>query len=337
MLSKKLFCGLAASALVAAGAVAAAGTATASTTETAASGSGSTVTVHHLPQQKSSAAGWSAERMLNAVGESVLAEKAAERWSAQNVLRPAALDADNAPLSIPGTAPSAPAAVAPAAEAAPSAANENPVPHIGKVFFTLGGQDYVCSGNSVVSGNDSVVSTAGHCLNEGPGSFASEFVFVPAYENGSAPYGQWPAETLYAPTAWIQQGDMSVDTAFAVLAEQGGQSLADAVGASGVQFNAPTGQQYTAYGYPAASPFNGQTLKSCSGTATPDSINPGFGTQGIPCDMTGGSSGGPWFINATHGGYQNSVNSYGYGGVNAMFGPRWANVIQDSYEAASQH
>ena len=45
----------------------------------------------------------------------------------------------------------------------------SPVSHIGKVFFTLGGVDYVCSANSVTSANGNTVSTAGHCLNEGPG------------------------------------------------------------------------------------------------------------------------------------------------------------------------
>jgi V8-like Glu-specific endopeptidase len=35
------------------------------------------------------------------------------------------------------------------------------------------------------------VSTAGHCVNEGPGDFATNWAFVPAYNNGSAPFGTW--------------------------------------------------------------------------------------------------------------------------------------------------
>ncbi|WP_144717629.1 trypsin-like serine peptidase [Agrococcus jejuensis] len=210
----------------------------------------------------------------------------------------------------------------------------SPVSHIGKVFFTLGGLDYVCSANSVTSANGNTVSTAGHCLNEGPGDFASEFVFVPAYENGSAPYGQWPAVELVAPTQWTDGGDINYDTGFAVVASQGGRTLAATVGASGVSFNQSTGLSYTLYGYPAASPFDGETLQQCAGTASRDRIG-GTTSQGVSCDMTGGSSGGPWFIGSGSGGVQNSVNSFGYNtqpGV--MYGPYWGSVIQGAYQSA---
>jgi hypothetical protein len=43
------------------------------------------------------------------------------------------------------------------------------------------------------------------------------------------------------------------------------------------------------------------------------------GGQGIPCDMAGGSSGGPWLI--TNNTVLNPVNSFGYQGLrNVMFG-----------------
>lgn len=214
------------------------------------------------------------------------------------------------------------------------ATQESPVSHIGKVFFTLGGSDYVCSGNSVVSANESTVSTAGHCLNEGPGSFATRWVFAPAYENGNAPYGTFAATELVAPTEWSNGGDITYDTGFAVVGTSGGSNLSDAVGASGVAFNQARGQYYTAYGYPAASPFNGQTLQSCKGYASDDP----FGqtqSQGIPCNMTGGSSGGPWFLGSGSDGYQNSVNSFGYSSVrDTMFGPYWGSVIQQAYQTA---
>jgi len=38
----------------------------------------------------------------------------------------------------------------------------------GKVFFTMGGSNYVCSGTATTSSNADVVTTAGHCLNEAP-------------------------------------------------------------------------------------------------------------------------------------------------------------------------
>lgn len=67
-----------------------------------------------------------------------------------------------------------------------------------------------------------------------------------------------------------------------------------------------------------------------------DPYNPQFTTQGISCNMTGGSSGGPGFIGTSSSGYQHSVNSYGYGGNSTkMFGPYWGTVIQGAYQSAS--
>ncbi len=212
---------------------------------------------------------------------------------------------------------------------------ERPVSHIGKVFFTLGGSNYVCSGNSVAAANKSTVSTAGHCLNEGPGAFATQFTFVPAYENGNAPYGKWTAIELYAPTQWTTGGDLKYDTGFAVVASKNGSTLSDTVGSSGVAFNQARGLNYTLYGYPAAPPFTGETLQSCSGKAGQDTTGT-TGAQQVPCDMTGGSSGGPWFIGNGSTGIQNSINSFGYViQPNAMYGPYWGAVIESTYNAAS--
>ncbi|MEC5190255.1 MULTISPECIES: trypsin-like serine peptidase [unclassified Arthrobacter] len=274
---------------------------------------------------------WTEERMRTAIPGDVLADKAVQRGARAK----AAL---NRPAEV--GAPSTVEALAPSVQSreiqTKANASETPVKHIGKIFFTLGGANYVCSGNSVSSANKSTVSTAGHCVNEGPGAFATKFTFVPAYLNGAAPYGKWTARALYAPTQWSSGGDMTYDTGFAVLNTLNGQKLADVVGASGVQFNAARGLSYKSYGYPAAAPFNGESLKSCSGTATDDSYNPQFKTQGIPCNMTGGSSGGPWFIGSSSTGYQNSVNSYGYGtNSTTMYGPYWGSVIQQTYGTAA--
>ena len=212
-----------------------------------------------------------------------------------------------------------------------NAASESPVSHIGKVFFTLSGRNYVCSANSVSATNGSVVSTAGHCVHGGKGKFASRWIFVPAYENGAAPYGQWAATSFSAPTQWTKGGDITYDTGFVKVAPLNGRTLAQAVGASAVAFNQARGLAYEAFGYPAAAPFDGQTLKSCAGTATADPYGQ-TQSQGIPCDMTGGSSGGPWFLGS---GAQNSLNSFGYNNIpNVMFGPYYGSVAQTAYAAA---
>jgi hypothetical protein len=263
---------------------------------------------------------WTTDRMRSAIPGDVLAGKALERGKSSSM----------APVEKGSSTKVA------ATKGKPTIAkDETPVKHIGKVFFTLASVNYVCSGNAVTSGNKSTVSTAGHCVNEGPGAFATNFVFVPAYLNGAAPYGKWTAKALYAPTEWSSNGDMQYDTGFAVMNQFNGQYLSDVVGASGVQFNAARGLTYTSYGYPAASPFNGESLKSCTGKAANDPNNPQFNTQGISCDMTGGSSGGPWFIGTGSDGLQNSINSYGYSGSRVMYGPYWGSVIEQTYTSAA--
>ncbi|MDQ0770130.1 hypothetical protein QF031_002879 [Pseudarthrobacter defluvii] len=271
---------------------------------------------------------WSPERMQSAVPGDTLAGKALERGNRSS----AALVEKGKPATTKGIKGTK------GTKGKPTIAqSEDPVSHIGKVFFTLGGANYVCSGNAVTSTNSSTVATAGHCVNEGPGAYATNFIFVPAYENGAAPYGKWTAKALYAPTQWVANGDMTFDTGFAVMnRDSNGDRLTDVVGGSGTAFNQARGLAYTSYGYPAASPFNGETLKSCTGTASDDANNPQFGTQGIPCDMTGGSSGGPWFIGEGSDGLQNSINSYGYNGSSVMYGPYWGTVIQDTFKRAAK-
>jgi hypothetical protein len=202
----------------------------------------------------------------------------------------------------------------------------------GKVFFTLGGVNYVCSGTATSSSNRDVVTTAGHCVNEGPGAFATNWAFVPAYNSGSRPYGTWTARTLVTTSAWANQGDINYDGGFAVMNTLNGQHLTDVVGGQGIGFNLARHLSYTSYGYPAAPPFTGETLQSCSGTAFDDTYG-GTQSQGIPCNMTGGSSGGGWI---TGGSTLNSVNSFGYTSVkNVMFGPYFGSQIQSAYSTAS--
>ena len=76
---------------------------------------------------------------------------------------------------------------------APRSASRPPIPFTryepatynpahGKVFFSDGAANYVCSGTALSSGNQSVVWTAGHCVNEGPGGFYTNWAFVPGLQ-----------------------------------------------------------------------------------------------------------------------------------------------------------
>ncbi|HET6549221.1 MAG TPA: hypothetical protein VFG79_12220 [Solirubrobacter sp.] len=173
---------------------------------------------------------------------------------------------------------------------------QQPTSTHGKVFFTLGGVDYVCSGTALLSGNKRVVWTAGHCVNEGPGDFATNWEFVPAYKDGTAPLGVYVAEDLVTSSAWANQGDFSYDFAAAVVGPAGGTALTDRVGGRGIAFNYDRNQNYVSYGYPAAPPFTGERLWTCTSPLQTSDSSASPATMGIGCDMTGGSSGGGWSV-----------------------------------------
>lgn len=216
------------------------------------------------------------------------------------------------------------------------AAEQDPAasPHVGKVFFSTAEGDFVCSGNLVESANQSTVSTAGHCVVDG-GEFVDNFVFAPAYDHGVSEHGLWAAEELATTSAWAESGDFEQDAGFAVLETREGRTAADVVGeASPIVFDQPRDLFFTAYGYPAASPYDGESLHRCQGQAQDDPY--GSSTRGIPCDMTGGSSGGPWFIGDGSDGAQNSVNSYSYrDDPDTMYGPYFGPAIEEVYTYAA--
>ena len=236
----------------------------------------------------------------------------------------------------------------------------------GKVLFTMAGVDYVCSGSVAEdsSGSTSLILTAGHCVyDESDRRFATNWVFVPDYEDGGAivtnpdgshrftcdttPYGCWTASALVTTTAWANGGGslaaFNHDYAFAVVGAGGksGQSrqLDSVVGANQVAFNVVHPAQVSSFGYPQASPYNGQKLIYCSGTDIADTWG-GTTDYGLNCNMTGGSSGGPWFVNLASGGAPgslNSVNSFKYTAgrfAKYMYGPYLGAYAQKTYDAA---
>ncbi|MFI2368474.1 trypsin-like serine peptidase [Streptomyces sp. NPDC018833] len=205
----------------------------------------------------------------------------------------------------------------------------------GRVFFTFQGRTASCSGNSVTSQNGSTVITAGHCVKY-QGSWHTNWVFVPAYDNGQAPYGKWSATKTLATDQWAASEDINYDVGAAVVAPLNGRTLAQTVGAQGLQFNGGYNKAMYAFGFPAADPYDGSKLIHCSGNSSKDFL---FSQDhGLGCNMTGGSSGGPWFTSfseATGTGLQVSVNSFGYTFLpNRMFGPYFGNEAKAVYDKA---
>jgi len=187
-----------------------------------------------------------------------------------------------------------------------------PLSTVGKVFFTnAAGQDMVCSGTAVASLNQSVVDTAGHCLYWN-GDWVKNLIFCPLYDSGSTPYGCWAARDFEVPSDWIhaRPNDYHHDFGMAIVSPNSQGVLTDIVGGAGLAYNQPVNQSFYAYGYPAAYPFDGQTRQSCEGASGKSWQHGGGTVVSIPCNMTGGSSGGPWFIKLSGNWYLNGHNDF---------------------------
>jgi hypothetical protein len=218
----------------------------------------------------------------------------------------------------------------------------------GKVLFAMGGSYWVCSASvadDTVSGR-SIILPAGHCAyDETNGAFATNWMFVPAYDSAPATlttsgsfcaqtlYGCWTASALVVAQGFATAGgfnDQAIvhDYAFAVVGaggKSGAAQLDSTVGGHPIQFSSvASGADTYLFGYAAAGKYKGKDLVYCRGPIGFDA-NANNATYRVGCNMTGGSSGGPWFSpfsTSTGSGTMVSVNSYGYSGITAMYGPK---------------
>ncbi|MFJ7066482.1 trypsin-like serine peptidase [Streptomyces sp. NPDC101115] len=328
-------------ALLTAGALFAGGLATTG----AAQAAGNTGHSFTAAQQRDTAAFWTADRMRSATPLDLKTTPGALRQVPR-----AATPTTIAPTTSTTTATTAGRSAASAGAAvSPSAVTPAAFPQAGgawtgggavvktsgRVFFTFQGRTASCSGNAVTSQNASTVITAGHCVKY-QGAWHTNWVFVPAYDNGNAPYGQWTATKTLTTPQWEASEDINYDVGAAVVAPLNGQTLTSVTGAQGIQFNGGYNKAMYAFGFPAASPYDGTKLIYCAGNSSKDFL---FSQDhSLACNMTGGSSGGPWFtsFNETTGtGLQSSVNSFGYTFLpNRMFGPYFGTDAQNLYNKA---
>jgi V8-like Glu-specific endopeptidase len=215
----------------------------------------------------------------------------------------------------------------------------------GRILFTMGGSDYICSGSVVDSGNDAMYATvlsAGHCVFDATDGWATNWMYIPDFDDAptytcaSTFYGCWTAERLAAHTDFVSAGAFNdqaveVDFAFARVGK-GGKGATGTLDLDAVTegYTLKTGgvtnaSKLWAFGYPAAGKYKGKDLTYCTGTLVNDPY--GANTWGMACNMTGGSSGGPWLADTTNPGTTEgtvaSLNSYGYSGQSVMYGPKF--------------
>ncbi|GAA1101082.1 serine protease [Kitasatospora arboriphila] len=180
------------------------------------------------------------------------------------------------------------------APADPSAAR------VGALFSgTVGPGHHFCSASVLQSPTRDLVLTAAHCVGSTDG-----LSFVPAYRDGSTPYGSWKVAAIYAPDAWTQDRDEDADYAILRVAPASdGHRIEDVVGGNALGLDDTFTSQVRLYGYPART----EAPLLCTDTTTRQSTT----QRRIDCPgYPGGTSGGPWISTRTGevvgviGGYQ---------------------------------
>ncbi len=165
----------------------------------------------------------------------------------------------------------------------------------GKLFFSSGLLDYVCSAASIKTRKRNQVITAGHCVHEGDGgAWFDNFVFVPRYRNGDAPLGKWVGNGAWAFNGWINNGSFKYDQAIIQFKKKNGRKLVNRIGGNEVKVDQGVRHRgVRIWGWPAEAPYDGETPHRCDGKTNRLG---GSGDAKMSCDMTGGSSGGPWML-----------------------------------------
>lgn len=208
-------------------------------------------------------------------------------------------------------------------------------PHkwIGRLSFSTSGGTAYCSGTAI-SGN--VMVTAAHCAYDTTNNrWYSNWAFTPAYRNGSAPYGTFPALSCSVLTAWVNlSGSYNINTwALHDVAvckmgnNSAGQTLNGAVGYMGRQWNYSYVRHFHDLGYPFNDYNNtpitnaGKYLRTC----TAESFQQATEVRGMGCNWGSGISGGPWVVGyaLNGGGVVDGVNSGGYVGTQNIYGARF--------------
>lgn len=234
----------------------------------------------------------------------------------------------------------------------------------GKVFFAMGAQYWVCSGSVVLDGaatDRSIVVTAAHCAyDETNNVWATNWMFVPDYDSSPAAltasgsfcenttYGCWTARSLVVPRVFASQISFNAtaarhDYAFAVLGTGGKKSthLDAEVGGQAIGYTTREFESTThLFGYPSQGRYKGGDLMYCSGWLGYD-VATDYETYRLPCRLTAGTSGGPWFSPFEESGSSVgtgtifSVTSYGYAGIKALYGPFFGTETSQMFTVAT--
>lgn len=219
---------------------------------------------------------------------------------------------------------------------------QNIYPHVwmGRLVFNTPSGTSSCS--ATVLRNNTIV-TAAHCLYDTTNNrWYSNWVFAPAFRNGSAPFGTFPASVCTILTSYVNlSGSYSIngwarhDVGVCTLRPNSARrTINQAVGWAGYQWNQPTIRHFHNTGYPARDfrlntlPSASQYLRACVAESFVQTTE----TRGMGCNWGPGISGGSWLIGYAPGavsGFVDGVNSGLFIGVQNLYGPRFnsSNIV----------
>ena len=196
--------------------------------------------------------------------------------------------------------------------------------------MTFDGKDFV--GSAWVIG-ESAVFTAAHCVFEhNRGGWADNILFVPQFDSGSAPVGNWTSRSVVAMKGWTQDRKFEYDMAGFVT----DRPIRPSTGSLGwMAHHAPNQGPYKSMGYPArlrsGHRFDGKRMWQSVG---------GYiqGTNPVQMhnNMTEGCSGGPWVVARNRNVYANGLNSFRHSGQpGTLYSPYFGEAFLNIYESVT--
>lgn len=193
--------------------------------------------------------------------------------------------------------------------------NSWPTKVTGKLFFEKPQGSGTCTASVITSNTKNAVWTAAHCLHGGKGgAFYTDFMFIPAYAKGDAPWDAWFADRVIVPKAWSEDENYETDDMGALVMKKHRTygTLQESVGAYGYDFGDTDHSDVYVLGYPTdgyrrpdADFADGKRMMFCQGdTSDADDWYPFDNRLAIDCDMGHGASGGPFLAGVDDGNAQ---------------------------------